>query len=306
MPFPAPAFRRGRPAMFRTPKEQIWFFDCEWVPDPQAGRLLHGLPPEMPDAEVLAAMWARHGATPETPRPFLKTVLCRVVSIAAVLRRRRGDAVRLDLLWLPRNPGDAGQCAETAVVGTFLQAVGRCRPQLVGFNSRHADLKILLQRAVVGGVSAPEFCRRPDKPWEGVDYFARDNDYHVDLMDILGSWQAGSSPALHEIATLSGIPGKFAADGEAVALMWLEGRWRQIVQYNCFDALTTYLLWLRMAHLAGHVDADGYEEEQLLLNDRLLELAEKPETEFLNRYIEEWERLRAATATAAAATPREP
>jgi predicted PolB exonuclease-like 3'-5' exonuclease len=100
--------------------------------------------------------------------------------------------------------------------------------------------------------------------------------------------------ALHEIAMLSGIPGKFETAGEQVAQMWLDGQWLEIVRYNCFDALTTYLVWLRMAHLAGHVSDEGYEEEQQTLNDRLLELAEKPETEFLNRYIEEWERLQAA------------
>lgn len=280
--------------MLRTPKEQIWFFDCEWAPDPRAGRLLYGLPAEMPDAEVLREMWARNGATPENPRPFLKTVLCRVVSIAALLRRQRGGEIKLDLLWLPRDAAVPEQCAEGAIIGTFLQALGKFRPQLVGFNSRQADLKILMQRAVVQGVAAAEFCRRPDKPWEGCDYFARDNDYHVDLMDILGGWNQKSGVALHEIATLSGIPGKFETAGEEVAQMWLDGKWAEIVRYNCFDALTTYLVWLRMAHLAGHVTDEGYEEEQQSLNDRLLALAEKPETEFLNRYIEEWERLQAA------------
>lgn len=281
--------------MFRAPKEQIWFFDCEWVPDPLAGRLLYGLSAEMDDAAVLEEMWQRNGATPEDPRPFLKTVFCRVVSIAALQRVRRGNETRLNLLWLPREVDDPRQSDETAVVGKFLHALGRYRPQLVGFNSRNSDLKILLQRAVIKGVAAPEFCQRPEKPWEGVDYFARDNEYHVDLMDILSSWGNRGSVALHEIATLSGIPGKFDAAGEQVAGMWMEGKWQDIVRYNCFDALTTYLVWLRMAHLGGHLNATDYEEEQLLLNDRLLELAEDPAHEFLNRYIEEWERLRAAT-----------
>ncbi|HCZ48898.1 MAG TPA: hypothetical protein DCZ11_07820, partial [Gammaproteobacteria bacterium] len=71
------------------------------------------------------------------------------------------------LLALPRDVGDAVQTAERHVVGTFLDAVGEYRPQLVGYNSINADLKILLQRAVVNGLSAAAFCRRPDKPWEG-------------------------------------------------------------------------------------------------------------------------------------------
>jgi len=77
--------------------------------------------------------------------------------------------------------------------------------------------------------------------------------------------------------------------------MWLDGRLREVVRYNCFDALTTYLLWLRMAHFAGLFDATRYEDEQNLVRELIMQLGEQPETEFLNRYFEEWERLQALT-----------
>jgi len=281
--------------MIRSIQDHIWAFDCEWVPDPQAGRLLYGLPADMPDRDVLGVMWKQAGATPEDPTPFLKTVLCRVVSIAAVRRRVRGGEVKLDLLWLPRDPADPEQQKESNVIGTFLQALGKYKPQLVGYNSRASDLRILVQRAIAIGLAAPEFCQRPDKPWEGVDYFHRDNDWHLDLLEMLSGWGARGGVALHEIATLSGIPGKFQADGEQVAPMWLDGKWAEIVHYNCFDALTTYLLWLRMAHFAGHFDDARYEDEQQLVRDLIMNLSEHPETEFINLYFDEWERLQALT-----------
>ena len=287
--------------MFKSVRDQIWFFDCEWVPDPKAGRLLYGLPREMPDREVVAEMWKRGGATAEDPQPFLKTNLCRVVSIAALMRKavppeqNDGVPVKHVLLWLPRDPANAEASAEAAVVGTFLGAIGKFKPQLVGFNSRASDLRILFQRAVVNGIAAPDFCRRPEKPWEGVDYFAKDNEWCVDLMDSLGGW-GGKLPSLNEIAVLSGIPGKMDVCGDDVAGMWLDGRWREIVQYNCYDALTTYLVWLRMAHLAGFVSDEGYEEEQMAFNNMLLEEAEKPGMDFLNKYIDEWNRLQEAVA----------
>ncbi len=284
--------------MIRTVQNEVWAFDCEWVPDAQAGRLLYHLPPDMPEREVLAVMWQKGGATPEDPTPFLKTMLCRVVSISAVCRRVRGDEVRLNLLWLPREPADADQQREVNVVGRFLQAVGKCKPQLVGFNSRASDLRILVQRAIALGVTAPEFSHRPDKPWEGVDYFHRDNEWHLDLMELLGGWSARGGVSLHEIATLSGIPGKFQTDGDQVASMWLDGRLREIVQYNCFDALTTYLVWLRMAHFAGLFDDARYEDEQQLVRDLIMTLSEKPETEFLTNYFDEWERLQMLTGHA--------
>lgn len=288
--------------MFKSVKDQIWFFDCEWVPDPKAGRLLYGLPRDMADDAVVAEMWRRGGATEDNPQPFLKTNLCRIVSIAALMRKvvppeqNDGIGVKLHLLWLPRETGNPESNSESALISTFLGAVGKFKPQLVGFNSRASDLRILFQRAVVCGVQAPEFCHRPDKPWDGVDYFAKDNDWSVDLMDSLGGWGGGRPPSLNEIAVLSGIPGKMDVCGDDVAGMWLSGRWREIVQYNCYDALTTYLVWMRMAHVGGFLSADAYEEEQMALNNMLLEEAEKPGMEFLNRYIDEWNRLQEETA----------
>ena len=161
----------------------------------------------------------------------------------------------------------------------------------MGFNSRASDLKILFQRAVINGISAPEFCSRPDKPWEGVDYFSKDSDWNVDLMDCLGGWSGRGAPSLHEVAVLSGIPGKMDVSGDDVASMWMSGRWREIVEYNCYDALTTYLVWLRMAHLGGYISDEEYETEQMVFTNMLIEEAEKPGLAFLLKYLNEWNRL---------------
>lgn len=275
--------------MFKSVFDKVWAFDCEWVPDPAAGRTLYKLPAELPDRDVLAHMWQQAGASDDDPMPFLKTIVCRVVSIAAVTRQRRRDgSVQLHLLSLPRDVSDMAQTAEAQVIGTFLDAIGEHKPQLVGFNSINADLKILLQRAVVNGLSAAEFCRRPDKPWEGVDYFAR-GDAHVDIKDIVGGW-GKATPSLHELAVLSGIPGKLDVDGNAVASLWLEGHLDRIVAYNECDALSTYLVWLRLAHLSGHFDQRSYAEEQKRVRI-LVESLITQGREHLQAYLTEWDRL---------------
>jgi len=279
--------------VIKAVKERVWAFDIEWVPDPVAGRLLHGLP-EASDREAMEALWQAGGASEADPTPFLKTVLCRIVSIAAVERRARpGGDVSLNLMSLPRDVASPHARRESNVIGTFLEALGEHCPQLVGFNSLDADVKILIQRGVVLGVEAAGFCSRPDKPWEGVDYFARGSDFNIDLKDILGGW-GKSVPSLHEIATLSGIPGKLDVDGNQVAHLWLEGRLDEIVRYNEYDALTTYLVWLRLAHFAGHFSAEAYATEQTRLRELLEVRAQKPEGAHLSRYLAEWERLRLA------------
>jgi len=273
--------------VIKSVRERVWAFDLEWVPDPLAGRLLYGVPDSATAGEVLERMWLEGGASDEDPTPFLKTVVCRIVSIAVVERRAKGDDDQpaLALLSLPKDPTRAEETREANLVGTFLEAIGKHRPQLVGFNSQDSDLKILIQRGVVLGVQAAGFSQRPDKPWE---------DWNVDLKKLVGGF-GKAVPSLHELAVQCGIPGKMDVDGNDVAAMWLDGRIAEIVAYNEFDALTTYLVWLRMAHFSGLFSTDGYAREQgcvRALIEREIAGGAKPH---LARYLEEWERLRAAT-----------
>jgi predicted PolB exonuclease-like 3'-5' exonuclease len=284
--------------MIKCIKDRLWAFDIEWVPDPLAGRLLHDIPESVSAPEdLMQVMWQAGGATEEDPTPFLKTVLCRIVSIAALERRVRPDGeVHLNLMSLPRNVGNSEETSEAHVVGTFLDALGHHRPQLVGFNSILSDLKILVQRGTILGLRARGFCDRPDKPWEGVDYFARGSDWNVDLRDALGGW-GKSTPSLHELAVQSGVPGKMEVDGNQVAQLWLSGDLRQIVEYNEYDALTTYLVWLRLAHFAGLFTSEQYAREQQQVADLLESKSQEPDKAHLARYLEEWQRLTRLTVT---------
>ena len=278
--------------MIKNVKQRVWAFDLEWAPDPAAGRLLYEEAAGVEDpAEVLQIMWRHGGATDDEPRPFLKTVLCRVLSVAALERRELPDGtVKLTLTALPHDPGNPEEAAEAQVVGAFLEALGKSRPQLVGFNSVQSDLKILVQRGLILGLSAPGFCERPDKPWEGIDYFARGSDWNIDLKEIFGGWGQGS-PSLHELAVQSGIPGKMGIEGSDVAPLWLAGDLDRIVRYNECDAVTTYLVWLRAAHFAGHFDDREYAREQQLVSDLLQAEAAKGGRDHLQAYLDAWVRL---------------
>ena len=279
--------------MIKNVFHRVWAFDIEWIPDPVAGRLLYDVPDEVTDpAEIMKVMWERGGATEEDPTPFLKTAICRVVSVAALERRQMPDgSVKLNLMALPHDPSNPAESAEANVVGTFLDALGTKRPQLVGYNSLQSDLKILIQRGLILGLSAPGFCERPAKPWEGIDYFARGSDFNIDLKEIVGGWGL-ASPSLHEIAVQSGVPGKMGVDGNDVAPMWLEGNLDRIVRYNECDALTTYLVWLRLAHFAGFFDNAEYAREQEFVVELLETEIAKGDRDHLAEYLEAWKNLR--------------
>ncbi len=277
--------------MFKSVMDEVWAFDAEWVPDPGTGRALYRLAPDTPAREVVKAMWREHGATDEDPQPYLKLALCRVVSIAAVVRKRQASGdIRLHLLSLPRDTTNAQECSEAEVLSRFLTRLGERKPMLVGFNSQGSDLPVFVQRGIVNGIAVPDFCRRPPKPWEGPDYFARGSDWNIDLMKAvtLGGW-GKSTPSLAEFAIACGIPGKLGAfSGSNVADAWLDGDLARIVQYNEHDALTTYLVWLRIARFAGLLTSEEYEADQERVRKLLAEQAQEPGGEHLGQYLNEW------------------
>ena len=277
--------------MLKLIPQEVWAFDVEWVPDPESGRRVYGLPASLSDDEVRRHMWEKGGATDEEPQPYLKTVLCRVVSIASVIRRQGKDgsvSLRLHSLPMP----DALDAAEADIIFRFLSALGKAKPQLVGYNSQSSDIIILMQRSLANSLCLPDFCRRPAKPWEGVDYFARGSDYNIDLKEEFGGW-GKATPSLHELATVCRIPGKIGTDGQDVVDLWIKGDINRIVQYNECDALTTYLVWLRAALMAGHLTTELFLREEAQLEALLRTKAESPENEHLQHYLEVWQELRA-------------
>ena len=273
---------------------QIWAFDSEWAPDLTAGRRVYRLPPEVPDDEVLRVMWREGGATEENPQPFLKTILCRVVSIAAVVRTVSATkGVKLSLWSVPAlgepRVGEPRVAPEGVPEADILQAfLGHFErrakdgdaPVLVGYNSRNADIHILLQRAFVNGLQLPSFFRESTaKPW---------NQNGIDLMDFLGGHGKGYSASLDEVANLCGIPGKLDTTGDDVARLYYGGRARAVVEYNMFDALTTYLVWLRAEFVSGRFTAQQYADEQCRLRELIEHEAKQPHGAYLQTYLDAW------------------
>jgi predicted PolB exonuclease-like 3'-5' exonuclease len=276
--------------VFKYIHDKIWFFDIEWTPDPDVGRKLYQCE-NMTNREVIQEMWKRAGATDEKPQPFVKTALCRILSIAFLSRNTEDGQPSFSLYSLPKKPDDT----EAEIIDNFLGYVGRREPQIVGFNSVQGDLKILVQRGLANEISARDFAKRPDKPWEGRDYFSDFGDFHIDLMRILGG-KGKENPSLNEMAAICGFPGKIDVDGKQIAELWLENDLSQIIAYNEFDVLTTYLLWLRMAKFSGHVSEENYFEELGIFKNFLAE--ETSNRPHLKKFLAKWEEIEARNVQA--------
>ena len=286
--------------MLKTLADNVFSFDVEWDTRPKSGEILHGVDASTGPGDnaraAFEALWAgaRKDSDPADFQPYLKTILCRIVSLAGILREGLpGGRASLKLVSLPVDPSDPVKSTEKVILTSFMNAVGRRKPQLVGYNSAQADVPIIVQRAIVHGLPGAGFSERPAKPWEGVDYFdARNSEYNVDLADAMGQYR--DRPSLHQAATLSGIPGKIDVSGDSVAEMWLTGKLDEIVAYNEFDAFTTHLLWARVAHFSGLLNTDQYQAEQELVRSLLQSEIENGKIH-LQKFVTEWERLQAIT-----------
>lgn len=274
--------------------DPAWFFDLEWVPDAAGAIRLFDMPPETTEIEAIEKLWQEtKGYDMETcPRPFVKYLFSRVVSIAFLSRR----VVHVDgerhidfaLNSLPKLPFIDATVDEAEIIGKFLHFVGVRNPQLVGYNSSESDLQVLIQRGMVNEIRAEAFSSRPDKPWNGRDYFdSRNSEAHLDLMAKLS--RGAMTPRLNDLARLCGFPGKIDATGDQVVDMWLAGEITKIVEYNQIDTLNTYLIWLRMVNFAGKLSEEEYFTEQEDFRLFLETEAEKVDNDHLRRFLAKWE-----------------
>ncbi len=281
--------------MLKSPIHDLTlFYDLEWVPDAAGSKRLFDLPNEATEIEAMQKLW-EHSPQYEpdkNPRPFLKYMFSRVVSIAFLSRKNvYRDGAKLpefSLNSLPKLPLEADDVDETAIIDRFLYIVGDRCPQLVGYNSSESDIQVLIQRGIINEISAPAFCKRPNKPWEGLDYFdARNSDAHFDILTKFSN-RGGMSPRLDELAKMCGFPGKIDVKGDQVTDLWLERDMTKIVEYNQIDTLNTYLVWLRVVYFAGQISEEDYVSEQDYFREFLENEMQKPEKAFLEEFLNKW------------------
>jgi predicted PolB exonuclease-like 3'-5' exonuclease len=272
--------------------ELVLFFDMEWVPDAHGARRLYGLAPETSELEAMQRLWETASGfdAEKNPRPFLKYMFSRVVSIAFLSRKPvfvDGErTIEFGLHSLPELPLEEHP-EEAPLIDRFLYILGMRCPQLVGYNSAASDIQVLIQRGMINEVAAQKFCERPDKPWEGSDYFRRwDNEDHLDMLKLFAG-SSGMTPRLDEFAKLCGFPGKIDVKGDQVTDLWLDGNIQKIVEYNQIDVLNTYLVWLRLVYFCGKITEEEYMEEQDAFR-AFLESEAAGRKPFISEFLAHW------------------
>ena len=244
-------------------------FDIETIPDVAGIRRLHGLPADLPDAEV--AEIAFQIRRTKTGSDFLPPHLHKVAVISCVLRTDEG--VKVFSL----------EGEEADVIRRFYEGVEKFVPQLVSWNGGGFDLPVLNYRALIHGVPASMFWEMGDenRDFRYNNYVSRYHSRHLDLMDVLAMYQPRNNAPLDEVAQLAGLPGKIGVGGAKVWETWLAGETAKICDYCEADTANTYLLFLRYQLLRGVYSKEQHQKECQLLRIYLKGLDKPHWREFL-------------------------
>lgn len=279
--------------MIRKLSETVVAFACEWVPDVNAARMFFPEAEHAPDDLLRELLWARMGSTDANPRPTLPVMQSRLITMAMVVRKSAptpSEAPSVSLVWLPRTMKDTED--ERTILTKFIKATCK-RPQLVGYDIKDSALRLLMQRALMWGIQSVEFLSTLKKT-ELSDYLEKHNDYSLDLKELItGNKGYKTDVTYDELCMLCGVPGKFDNHDAKILDYWIAGDYESIVRYNSYDAISNYLLWLRLAWISGCFSTRQYETEKALLHEHLISLCERSDTRFLqmDRYIHEWDTL---------------
>lgn len=229
----------------------VFAFDIETIPDVELGRRVHGLD-GLSDKEVGYVMQAKRRET--TGSEFLSYEQQRVVAISVALRA--GDSFKVWSL------GDA-QSSEAEIIGRFFDGIDKYTPDLISWNGGGFDLPVLHYRAMRHGIQAPRYWEagNEDQAFRFNNYLNRYHTRHLDLMDVLSSYQSRARVSLQAAAMLLGLPGKLGMSGDKVWDAYLAGDIEIIRNYCETDVLNTFLIYLRFELMRGMLNRDEYHAE---------------------------------------------
>lgn len=227
----------------------ICVFDCETIPDIALIRKTFDVDGEDFEAtkQALAQYESKNSST-FLPHPYHK-----IVAISAVFADDYGVFKKVGTF-----PGEN----EKEIIEGFLSYIDKQNPRLVSFNGRNFDIPVLLMRAMKYNLSCSAYFEQDNQmlnktKWE--NYRSRYSEqFHLDLMDVLGNFGAARGLKLDTLCQMIGIPGKFDVSGDQVLELFYANDMQKIREYCESDVLNTYLLFLKYEILKGNLTQQGY------------------------------------------------
>lgn len=248
-------------------------FDIETIPDIEGGRRLYDLGSDLSDEDVTKVMFNKQ--RDKSGNEFLPCHLQQVCAVSVAYRNSVNNEFRVWSL-------GAETSTEAELIERFFAGIDKYTPTLVTWNGSGFDLPVMQQRGLINGVQAPRYwdTGEDDQQFKWNNYISRYHARHIDLMDVLASYNNRAFAPLDQIAVLLGLPGKMGMDGSKVCDAFLQGKIKEIRDYCETDALNTYLVYLQWLLVKGALTKLELEQEHNLVKE-VLSTAEPHLQEFL-------------------------
>ena len=222
----------------------VCIFDCETIPDIELVKKNFEI---TQDDEILICEEAFDSQEEKTGSSFLPLPFHQVVAISAVIGDDFGNFIKV---------GSFKGLNEEELIMDFFKFINSKKPKLISFNGRNFDLPMLMIRALKYNISIPAYFDNTNK-WE--NYRSRySENFHIDLIEVLGSYGAVRGLKLDVLAQMAGLPGKFDVHGDEVYKLFFDEEYQKIEEYCESDVLNTYWLWLKYVMLKGDLLKSDY------------------------------------------------
>lgn len=253
-------------------------FDIETIPDIQGGRRLYDLKDNLSDDDVTKVMFNKQ--RDKSGHEFLPCHLQRVCAVSVAYRNTVSNEFKVWTL------GEEDS-TEKEIIERFYAGIDKLTPTLVTWNGSGFDLPVMQQRGLINGVQAARYwdTGEDDQQFKWNNYISRYHARHVDLMDVMASYNPRANAPLDQMAVLLGFPGKMGMDGSKVCDAFLEGSIKDIRDYCETDALNTYLVYLQWLFVKGSLSESELAKEYEIVKESLAS-AEPHLQDFLNVWNE--------------------
>lgn len=235
-------------------------FDCETIPDVELLRNLYDeYKSESDDLKVCRA--AFEAQEEKSGSAFLPLPFHKIIAISALICDDFGRFIKIgNFASSDSNKNDCPN--ECDILEEFLRYLNKNNPKLVSFNGRNFDLPAIMLRAMKYNLSAESYFETSNDmlsktKWE--NYRSRySENFHIDLLESLGSFGAVRGLNLDTICKMAGIVGKYDTKGDEVYRLFYEKQYEKIKEYCQSDVINTYWLYLKYQLLQGKITRIDY------------------------------------------------
>ncbi len=252
----------------------ILVFDIETIPDTESANRLYDFK-DLSREDIAKALFAMQ--LEKSGSEFIRHHLQKIVAISAVFYNLQQFKV-----W---TLGDIDS-DEPEIISRFYDGIDKYTPQLVSWNGSGFDLPVLHYRSLFHGIPASRYWEsgEHDQQFKWNNYLNRYHDRHLDLMDVLSSYNGRSVAPLDDIATMIGLPGKMGMSGSLVWDYYCQGKIKEIRDYCETDVLNTFLVYLRFQLIRGQLTSSQYLTECERVKTHLANSTES----HLQQFLQSW------------------